>query len=95
MISPAPLIVVSVAGICGFALPGRDFADAIRIWRLLLAILASVAGLFGLSAGFLLLTSHLAGLRSYGVPYLAPFSAATGGGVVLRKRLARRNREAA
>lgn len=95
LISPAPLIVVSVAGICGFALPGRDFADAIRIWRLLLAILASAAGLFGLSAGFLLLTGHLAGLRSYGVPYLAPFSAATGGGAVLRKRLEHRRREAA
>ncbi len=95
LISPAPLIVVSVAGICGFALPGRDFADAIRIWRLLLAILASVGGLFGLSAGFLLLTGHLAGLRSYGVPYLSPFSAATGGGAVLRKRLEHQRREAA
>ena len=95
LISPAPLIVVSVAGICGFALPGRDFADAIRIWRLLLAILASVGGLFGLSTGFLLLTGHLAGLRSYGVPYLSPFSAATGGGAVLRKRLEHQRREAA
>ncbi len=90
LISPAPLIVVSVAGICGFALPGRDFADAIRIWRLLLAVLASVAGLFGLSAGFLLLTAHLAGLRSYGEAYLAPFSGAGGGGAVLRRRLVHR-----
>ncbi len=94
LISPAALIVVSVAGICGFALPGRDFADAIRIWRLLLAILASIAGLFGLSAGFLLLVGHLAGLESYGRSYLSPFSAAAGGGVVLRRRLAARRREA-
>ncbi len=95
LISPAPLIVVSVAGICGFALPGRDFADAIRIWRLLLAVLASVAGLFGLSAGFLLLVGHLAGLRSYGKGYLAPFSKASGGGAVLRGRLAQRKEGAA
>ncbi len=93
LISPAPLIVVSVAGICGFALPGRDFADAIRIWRLLLAVLASVAGLFGLSAGFLLLAGHLAGLQSYGQGYLSPFSSAKGGGAVLRLRVGRKKRK--
>lgn len=87
LVSPAALIVVSVAGICGFALPGRDFADAIRIWRLILSIFASVAGLFGLTAGFLLLVGHLSGLSSYGISYLSPFSAAKGGGAVLRKRL--------
>ena len=87
--SPAALIAVSVAGICGFALPERDFADAIRIWRLVAAVFASIAGLFGLTAAFLLLTGHLAGLRSYGVSYLAPFSAASGG-AVLRKRLVTR-----
>lgn len=87
LVSPAALIAVSVAGICGFALPGRDFADAIRIWRLILAVLASLGGLFGLTAGFLLLVGHLAGLSSYGLAYLAPFSAARGGGAVLRKRL--------
>lgn len=93
LISPAALIVVSAAGVCGFALPGRDFADAIRIWRLVLAVFASLAGLFGLTAGFLLLVSHLAGLSSCGVSYLAPFSAAKGGGAVLRPRLAARRKD--
>lgn len=90
LISPSALIVVSVAGICGFALPGRGFADALRIWRLTLTVLASIAGLFGLTAGFLLLVGHLSGLRSYGLSYLSPFSAARGGGAVLRKRLVTR-----
>ncbi|MCI8525315.1 MAG: spore germination protein [Oscillospiraceae bacterium] len=93
LISPAALIVVSAAGVCGFALPGRDFADAIRVWRLVLAVFASLAGLFGLTAGFLLLVSHLAGLSSCGVSYLAPFSAAKGGGAVLRPRLAARRKD--
>ena len=77
----------------GFALPGRDFADAIRIWRLVLTVFASLAVLFGLTAGFLLLVGHLAGLSSYGVSYLAPFSAASGGDAVLRKRLITRRRK--
>lgn len=90
LVSPAALIVVSVAGICGFALPGRDFADAIRIWRLISAVFASLAGLFGLSVALLLLIGHLAGLQSYGLSYLSPFSGAAGGGAVLRKRLSTR-----
>ena len=72
-VSPAALIIVSVAGVCGFVLPNRDFANAIRVWRFALAILSAIAGLFGWAVGFLLLIIHLSGLTSLGVPYLAPF----------------------
>ncbi len=86
IISPAALIVVAVAGICGFAIPGRGFADAIRLWRFVLAVLASLAGLYGLTMGGLCLLVHLAGLSSFGAPYLAPFARLSVRGLV-RKRL--------
>ena len=88
LISPAALIVVSVAGICGFAIPGRELADAIRVWRFALTISASMAGLFGLTVGLIVMLLHLGGLDSFGLSYLRPFDRAETGGVVLRKRLA-------
>ena len=73
-ISPAALIVVSIAGICGYVLPNRDLANAIRIWQFALAILAAIAGLFGWTVGILLLIVHLSGLTSLDVAYLSPFT---------------------
>ena len=87
LISPAALIVVAVAGICGFAIPGRGFADALRLWRGLIAVLASLGGLFGLTAGGLCLLIHLGGLESLGRPYLAPFARVSGLKMLLRRRL--------
>lgn len=84
LISPAALIAVSIAGVCGFVLPNRDLAEAVRVWRFVLAVLGSVAGLFGVTLGLLGLSIHLSGLNSLGVPYLAPFHA-EGGNDVLRK----------
>ena len=87
IISPAALIVVSVAGICGFAIPGRELADAVRLWRFILTIAAAAAGLFGLTVGLIVLLLHLGSLESFGRSYLRPFDRAETGGVVLRKRL--------
>lgn len=74
LISPAALIVVSVAGICGFALPNRDFAEGIRLCRFILTVLGALAGLFGLCIGVIGLLIHLSGVDSLGEAYLAPFA---------------------
>ena len=70
IVSPMALIVVSVAGVCGFVLPNRDLAEAIRMWRFVVAILGALAGAWGVLAALLCLLIHLAGLKSMGVPYL-------------------------
>lgn len=87
LISPAALIVVSVAGICGYAIPGRELANAVRVWRFALTVCAALAGLFGLTVGLIALLLHLGGLESFGLNYLRPFDRAETGGVVIRKRL--------
>lgn len=87
LISSLALIAVSVAGVCGFVLPNRDLADAVRVWRFLLAGLAAICGLWGLCIGFLVLTIRLATLKSLGLSYIKPFEPS-----VLRSRLNQNNR---
>ena len=86
LISPAALIIVSIAGVCGFVQPNRDFAEAVRVWRFAIAALGAVGGLFGVTLGTIGLLIHLSGLSSLDVAYLAPFSEGTAPDV-LRSRL--------
>lgn len=70
LISPVALIAVSIAGVCGFVLPNRDVANAIRFWRFIIALLAWAAGLAGVAVAFGILMIHLSCLKSMGVPYI-------------------------
>ena len=70
IVSPAVLVAVALAGIAGYTAPSQDFAGALRLWRFGLTLLASVAGLLGVVLGCGGLVYHLAGLESFGVPYL-------------------------
>ena len=81
IISPVALIAVSIAGVCGFVLPNRDLANAVRVWRFLIAVLSALAGLYGTAAGLLILLIHLSGLKCLGVRYLDYT------GRILRRRL--------
>lgn len=74
LISSFALIVVSIAGVCGFVLPNRDLAGAVRLWRFLLAATASVAGLWGVALCAGVLITHLCKLKSIGVPYIILFA---------------------
>jgi len=84
LIAPMVLIVVSITGICGFVLPNRDLAQAIRVWRFAIALLGMLMGIWGVGIGFGILLIHLATLRCLGVCYLTPVPGNRG---VLRRRL--------
>lgn len=91
ILSPAVLVVVSIAGVAGYTQPDQDFAGALRIWRFLLTLAAAAGGLPAVTLGSAALLCHLGGLETFGVPYLSPFASAPGrqveGHAVLRQPL--------
>ena len=87
LMSSMALIMVSTAGVCGFVLPNRDLAAAVRLWRFLLAICASVGGFAGALIGGTGLVIHLAKIKSLDVPYIIFFAPS-----MIRKRLIREKR---
>ena len=77
-VSPIVVVVVAITAICGFIIPNRDLANAIRLTRLGMVIVASIAGFFGISIATIVLAYYLCSLESFGVPYLKPFVSSDG-----------------
>ena len=73
LVSPTVVVIVALAGIAGFILPNQDLSSGIRLTRFIMAVLAAIGGFFGMTAGLILLITHLCSLDNYGVAYMSPF----------------------
>ncbi|MTI66916.1 MAG: spore germination protein [Firmicutes bacterium] len=76
IVSPLMVIIVAVTTIASFALPSNSFAAGFRLARFFFMLLAAVLGLYGIMLGLVLLGTHLVSLKSFGIPYFAPYSSA-------------------
>ncbi|MGG6314135.1 spore germination protein [Paenibacillus macerans] len=72
LVSAAMVIVVSFTAICNFVIPSQTLANSIRLIRFLMMLIAGFLGLYGMMSFLIVLSIHMAGLRSFGVPYLSP-----------------------
>ncbi len=77
IVSPAMVIVVASTAIASFAIPAFNAAISLRLLRFPLLILGGIMGLYGVIFGLLIILIHLAGLQSFGVPYLSPLAHGT------------------
>lgn len=74
IVSPATVIIIAICIISGFVIPNRDLSNAFRLYRFAIFIMAGLSGLFGLSLGCMLLLYHLCSIKTFGIPYMIPYS---------------------
>ncbi|GAE30177.1 spore germination protein [Halalkalibacter hemicellulosilyticus] len=72
--SPVTVVIIALSTIGSFATPAYNVAIAFRMLRFPILLLSGMFGLFGLVSALLLIFNHMLSLRSFGVPYLSPFS---------------------
>lgn len=73
LVSPMTVIIVALTALGSLAIPVEEFASAFRLLKYGFLFLGAYLGIFGIVLGAYLTVSHLAGLVSFGVPYLVPF----------------------
>ncbi|WP_202076926.1 spore germination protein [Caldalkalibacillus salinus] len=74
IVSPIMVIVVALTTIGSFVSPGYNAAIALRMLRFPLMLAASMFGLYGIMLLLIVTIVHLCSMKSFGVPYMAPFS---------------------
>jgi spore germination protein len=72
-ISTPTLIVVGISAIASFSSPQYTIGLTWRILKYILIMSSSVLGFYGFILGGVFILAHLAGLLSFGTPYLAPW----------------------
>ena len=72
IISPLLLIVVALSGLGSYALPDYSLSFAFRMGQMLLLIAGGLMGLPGVCLISVALIMRVAGMQSFGRPYLAP-----------------------
>lgn len=74
IVSSAMVIVVAGTAIASFTVPHYTMMDATRLLRFGMMTLAASFGLYGMGLGVIVLVAHTCSLRSFGIPYLAPYA---------------------
>ncbi len=98
LISPIIVIIDALTALGSFSIPNEELSEAFRLLKYGMIFLCGFFGLYGFVVGWLLLLIHLAGLRSFGIPYLMPFAAVGKDGIsrwtdgLLRAPMRRLNR---
>ncbi len=77
IVSPILIIIIALTGIASFAIPDFSFGFHLRFFRFGFVLLGYIAGFLGISIGLFVYLSILCNIKSFGVPFMAPFAPAT------------------
>ncbi len=72
IISPPSIVVVAVSSVALYIIP--DQIDETRILRVLFTAIGGIVGLYGVVVSFIILTTYLCSIHSFGVPYMSPIA---------------------
>ncbi|UOF92143.1 spore germination protein [Fodinisporobacter ferrooxydans] len=88
IVSPLLVIVVAVTALASFTVPNYNLSFGVRIVRFLFLIAGAIYGFFGIGLLVIVGITYLAGIKSFGVPVLAPVAPfSRSHDVLIRKKL--------
>ena len=79
LVSTIVLVIVALTGLGNMAIPEFQTMAAASFYRVALCIVGTLGGLFGMSCAVVALTAWLCSIKSFGVPFCAPFAPYTHG----------------
>ena len=74
IVSPIMIIVVAITSISSLIFVEPEFINALRIYRLLFMLGASILGIYGILLAFIFFVIKLSSFNYLGMPYLSPFA---------------------
>lgn len=74
LVSPLLIITAGISTLCFFVIPSYSFSSSLRLIKYLLIICSAVLGIFGLTAGCMLVLSRFVCASDLGVPFSHPFA---------------------
>lgn len=69
--------MVAITAVASFAIPDFSFGFHLRLMRFIFIFLGYIAGFFGIALGIFVYLCILTNLKSFGVPYMAPYAPVT------------------
>ena len=74
IISPIMIIVIAISAISGLIFSNNALTSAVRYYRIILLIISTFFGIYGIFIGLIFLITKLCSITSFGFPYMAPLS---------------------
>ena len=72
IVSPIMVIIIALSAISSLMFSNIGMVNAIRLWRIIFMLFASIAGIIGIFFASIILITHLSSLRTVSKPYLYP-----------------------